>query len=144
MEIAIGLAPLWILLAGLLVSTIGLKLGARLAGVRAGWPRAFLAVLIIYPTGLFVFFFAALFLSPPMGLLAGMLAVLAVLKVLFAASWPRTLLVWLLVTLIQVLLFTGAAFLAGWGLQELIKQLNQYIPKRELEIGLGRFFPGVN
>ncbi len=143
MEMAIGLAPLGILFIGLFVSAASLKLGARLAGIPATWSRAFLAVVILYPTGLFVTFIGALFLTPPVGLLLGWVVVLAILKALFSASWPQTLVIWLLGTVAQVILFIIAAVLTGLGIQELMKHLDQFVADRELEIGLGLLFPGL-
>ncbi len=129
---------------GLFITTAGLKLSFRLVGAPTSWARAFLAVVIIYPTGMFVTFISAFILSPPLGLLVGLFAVLAVLKALFGATWPQTLLIWLLMTVIQIILMVAAGLLAGWGLQELMRQLHHYLPNREIEIGLGRFLLGMN
>jgi hypothetical protein len=136
-------APLWILLFGLLVSAASLKLGVRMAGASASWGRAFLAVIILYPTGMFVTFVGSLLLTPPVGLILGLVAVLAVIKVLFGTTWPQTLIIWLVMTVFQILLFIAAAVLTGLGLHELIKQMNQFIPKGEVEVGLDRIFPGL-
>ena len=143
MDALIGLAPLGIIFIGFFVSAASLKLGARLAGAPATWSRSFLAVIIIYPTGMFVTFLAALFLTPPVGLVVGWVVVLAIIKALFSASWPQTLVIWLLGTAAQVILLIAAAVLTGLGIQELMKHLDQFVADRELEIGLGRFFPGL-
>ena len=144
MDIMLGLVPLGVVLAGLFVSAASLKLGARLAGLKASWGRAFLAVVVIYPSGLFVTFVGVFLLTPPVGLLVGWFVVLAILKTLFSATWPQALVIWALGTLAQILLFLAAAVLTGLGVQELMKHMDRFVIERELEIGLGRFFPGLN
>jgi hypothetical protein len=143
MNMMIGLVPLGVILAGLFVSAASLKLGARLAGSGASWGRAFLAVVVIYPTGLFVTFFGSLLLTPPVGLLIGWFVILAILKVIFSASWTQALIIWALGTLAQILLFLAAAVLTGLGIQELMKHMDKFVVGREMQIGLGRFLPGL-
>lgn len=140
----ISLAPLWVFLIVLFASATGLKIGARLAGAPASFPRAILAVVIIYPTGIFVTFASALFLTPPVGFFVGLAAVLVIIKVLFSASWPQTIVIWLIMFFTQAILFIAAAILTGLGIQELMRQLDHYLPNHEIEIGLSRFFLRFN
>jgi len=140
------LVPVLVVVLGLLFSAGCLKLGARLAGARAGWGRAGLAVLILYPTGLFVSLLASLVLGPGLGFVLGLLAVLAVLKTLLGASWLQALVMWLLMMVAQVAAMILAAGLLGWGLMELFRHLEPMLPGREYEVGLplhlGQTWPG--
>lgn len=130
------LAPVLVVVLGLLFSAGCLKLGARLAGTRAGWGRAVLAVLVLYPTGLFVSLLASLVLGPALGFVLGLLAVLAVLKTMFGASWLQTLVMWLLMMVAQVAALILAAGLLGWGLMEFFHHLGPLMPGREYEVSL--------
>lgn len=142
MDAMIGLIPLGVILVGLFFSAASLKLGARIAGLKVSWGRSFLAVVVVFPSGIFVTFFGSLLLTPLLGLAVGWVVVLAILKALFSATWPQTLVIWVLGFLALIIIVVAFAVLTGLGIQELMKHMDQFMTQRELRIGLGFFLLG--
>jgi|GEM_PF-2522688 len=136
MELVVTAIPIWIMAVGVVVSALCLKLGARLAGVYAPLLRAVLAVVVIYPSGIFASFLGTILAGPRVGFAAGLAAVLLVLKVLFSGTWPQTIFMWLLMVLAQAAVLLGAVLLTGLGLHQLLEHLEHYLPGREIEVGL--------
>jgi hypothetical protein len=142
-----GAAPALVLGLGILFSAGCLKLGARLSGVRAGLGKAVLAVVVLYPAGLFVTMIATMAAGPGLGFGLGLLTVLAVLKTFFGSTWTQACVMWVLMMLAQFIAFVISAALLGFGLMELFKNLQPMMPAGGYEVGLplgpalARFLP---
>lgn len=108
------------LAGGLIVSALGLKIGARLIGIRFGFFKALAAVLFSAALGFVVQAAVSATAGGLIGFLLGLLAVLGVIKKLGPTTWGQAFVLWILLIITQVFYVFIALGLTGYGLMEML------------------------